>query len=88
MGKFDNFCQSCGMPLDKDPKGGGTNSDGSKNDKYCSLCYEDGKFKDNFTNAKEMINFVKYELKKQGFPWYKRWFFTSHISQLERWKNK
>ena len=25
------ICQSCGMPLDKDPNKGGTNSDGSKN---------------------------------------------------------
>ena len=38
------MCQSCGMPLSKDPKNGGTNKDGSKSDKYCSYCYKDGKF--------------------------------------------
>jgi len=25
MGKFDRFCQSCGMPMDQDPGKGGTN---------------------------------------------------------------
>jgi hypothetical protein len=87
MGKFDKFCQSCGMPMEKDPNLGGTNQDGSKNNKYCSLCYVDGNFKDNFTKSSEMVRFVRDELKKQGFSFLKRWFYTSHISQLERWKN-
>jgi len=37
-------CQSCGMPLNKDPQSGGTNADGSKNEKYCSYCYQNGAF--------------------------------------------
>ena len=86
MSKFDKFCHSCGMPMEKDTLKGGTNADGSKNNKYCSLCYENGKFKDNFTTSKEMVTFVKEILKKQGFSYIKRWFFTSHIPQLERWK--
>ncbi len=32
------------MPMKKDEKGGGTNTDGSKSMIYCSSCYEDGKF--------------------------------------------
>jgi hypothetical protein len=31
MEKKFKICQSCGMPLKKDPKGGSTNSDGSIN---------------------------------------------------------
>ena len=86
MGKFDNFCQSCGMPMDEDPGKGGTNSDGSKSTRYCSYCYQQGTFKDDFTKPSQMITFVKGKLKEMGYGPFKRWFYTSHISQLERWK--
>ena len=86
MGAYDRFCQSCGMPMEKDPAGGGTNKDGSKNQKFCSLCYEQGAFKDSFTNADEMVRFIKGKLKEMGYESLKRWFFTSHIPKLERWK--
>ena len=62
MGKFDKFCQSCGMPMDKDPGNGGTNADGSKSIKYCSYCYESGAFKGDFKNAGEMVTLVKGKL--------------------------
>jgi len=86
MGAYDKFCQSCGMPMDKDPAGGGTKNDGAKSQKYCSLCYEKGAFKDNFTSADEMVSFVKDKLKEMGYGSLKRWFFTSHIPKLERWQ--
>ena len=86
MGRFDRFCQSCGMPMDQDPHNGGTNADGSKAAKYCSYCYEAGSFHDNFTRADEMVKLVKGKLKEMGYGPVKRWFYTSHISQLERWK--
>ena len=44
MSKKNKFCQSCGMPMSKDPQGGGTNADGSKNENYCSYCYQNGEF--------------------------------------------
>jgi len=88
MGKFDKFCQSCGIPMEKDPNKGGTNKDGSKNNKFCSYCFVNGEFKDNFKSSKEMVTFVKEQLKKQGISSLKRWFYTSHISQLERWKKQ
>lgn len=37
------FCQSCGMPLQKNEELG-TNHDGSKNEEYCCYCYKDGAF--------------------------------------------
>lgn len=86
MGKFDRFCQSCGMPMEKDPGNGGTNTDGSKSMTYCSYCFQDGKFKDNFTRPEEMVTFVKGKLKEMGNGPLRRWFYTSHIYQLERWK--
>jgi hypothetical protein len=86
MGKFDKFCQSCGMPMEKDPESGGTNADGTKNLKFCSYCYRDGKFNDNFSKPSEMVSLVKGKLREMGYGPLKRWFYTSHISQLERWK--
>jgi hypothetical protein len=39
MGNNVKICQSCAMPQSKDPQGGGTNDEGSRNEKYCSYCY-------------------------------------------------
>ena len=36
-------CQSCGMPMKRDEKGGGTEADGTKSGTYCSHCYQDGR---------------------------------------------
>lgn len=74
------------MPLDQDPGKGGTEKDGSKSTTYCSYCYDKGQFRDNFTEASQMVAFVKEKLKEQGIGALKRWFFTSHIPQLGRWK--
>ena len=41
-----NLCQSCSMPLDQDPNGGGTNADGTRSTEYCSFCYVNGQFHD------------------------------------------
>jgi hypothetical protein len=73
------------MPMDQDPGEGGTTADGSKTMKFCSLCYEKGAFKDDFKEAGEMVRFVKGKLKEMGHGPLKRWFYTSHISKLERW---
>ena len=37
-------CQSCGMPLARDSRGGGTERDGTRSSRYCSHCYENGAF--------------------------------------------
>jgi len=87
MEKFDKFCQSCGMPMEKDPDKGGTNTDGSKTLKYCSYCYQSGVFKDNFTTSGEMVKLVRGKLKEMGYGPIKHWFYSSHIPQLERWKS-
>ena len=87
MQKFNHMCQSCGMPLDQDPQKGGTEKDGSRSTVYCSYCYENGAFHDNFTKPDEMVRFVKGKLKELGHGPIKRWFYTSQIPQLGRWKN-
>lgn len=78
-------CQSCGMPLKRDAKGGGTNSDGSTSKTYCSKCYENGKFKNPDMTVQEMQALVKGKLKEFGFPGFIAGFFTGKIPRLKRW---
>ena len=81
-------CQSCGMPLKKDPKGGGTEAGGKKSTIYCSRCYERGKFTKPNMTVSEMQALVKDKLKEMGFPGFLAGFFTKGIPKLERWKQK
>ncbi|MDN5215383.1 zinc ribbon domain-containing protein [Fulvivirgaceae bacterium BMA12] len=76
------------MPLKKDPEGGGTNADGTKNSMYCSYCYKDGYFTQPDISATEMQQFVKRKIKEMGFPGFLTGFFTRGIPKLERWKNQ
>ncbi|WP_299347976.1 zinc ribbon domain-containing protein [uncultured Maritalea sp.] len=80
------FCQSCSMPMDKDPGHGGTEADGRKSEKYCALCYQDGKFLNPEFTAKQMQDFCIVQMKKQGMPGFVAWIFTRGIPNLERWK--
>ena len=87
MEKSYKKCQSCGMPLKKDPKGGATNADGSINKMYCSYCFEEGVFKQPDVSAAEMQAIAKGKLKEMGFPGFVAGFFTKGIPKLERWKS-
>ncbi len=86
MEKPNKFCQSCGMPMKRDEKGGGTNADGSLNLIYCSYCYQDGAFKTPNMTVDEMKALVKGKMKEFGFPGFIAAFFTWNIPGLQRWK--
>ena len=88
MEKTFKNCQSCGMPLKKDPKGGGTNADGSTSKMYCSYCYENGRFTQPNMKVEEMQAFVKDKMKEMGFPGFLASFFSKGTPKLERWRNK
>lgn len=79
-------CQSCGMPMKKDPAGGGTNADGAKNTMYCSYCYQNGAFKNPDWTAEQMQAFCKEKLKEMGFPGFLAGWMTKGIPNLKRWK--
>ena len=86
--KAKKNCQSCGMPIRKDPQQGGTNADGTKSLLYCSYCYEQGAFTQPEFSLDEMKAFCVTKLKEQGFPgFFARW-MTSGMGKLERWKNR
>lgn len=83
----NKFCQSCGMPISKDPQGGGTNFDGSKNQEYCSYCYVGGEFTSpEIDTPQKMQKFCIEQMKKQGMPKIVAWLFTRQIPKLKRWK--
>ncbi len=83
--KKNKFCQSCGMPMDKDPKKGGTNKDGSVNEKYCSYCFCDGEFTFNGT-VEEFRDFCRKQMQDSGYSKFTSWLFTLNMKRLERWK--
>ena len=74
------------MPLKRDEKGGGTNANGTKNNMYCSKCYEGGKFTTPDITVDGMQALVKGKLKEMGFPGFIAGLFTKGIPKLERWK--
>lgn len=79
------ICQSCSMPLKKDSAGGGSNADGSRSLKYCSLCYCDGKFIHADFSATDMQLFCIKALNKKGVPRFLACLLTRGIPKLERW---
>lgn len=87
--KTYRFCQSCGYPLKKDKQGGGTEKDGSKSLKYCSMCYANGTFltPPEIDTAEKMQKFCIQEMKKSGMNGFLAWLGTRPIPKLERWKS-
>jgi hypothetical protein len=86
--KTYKFCQSCGFPLNKDKQGGGSEADGSRSIKYCSMCYENGKFLTpaEIDTPQKMQKFCMEQMRKSGMNRILAWLGTRPIPQLERWK--
>ena len=83
------ICQSCGMPIDKDPNKGGTNADQSRSDKYCSFCYKDGKFTDEGISLRDKIEKnIQIAVKGMNIPESKaREMAENLLPNLERWRS-
>jgi hypothetical protein len=79
------YCQSCGMPLSKDEKSGGTEADGRKSSQYCSHCYADGRFTDPDLTADQMVEKVRGKMKEMHIPGFLARSFTKNIPMLGRW---
>ncbi|MBU3734905.1 MAG: hypothetical protein FGM60_04775 [Candidatus Planktophila sp.] len=81
-------CQSCGMPLITKKAGDcrGSESDGSKSEKWCSLCYQNGAFIGGECSLEQMIEIVDSALKEQGSSAVFRWMAKKQLPQLERWR--
>ena len=78
------------MPLQTKKSGDnrGTEADGSKSEKWCSLCYEAGTFKGGDCTLDEMRVIVDDALKANGSGRLMRWMAQKQLPHLERWKQK
>ena len=85
---MNKSCQSCGMPMKKDDKGGGTHADGSRSETYCSKCYDNGAFREPDITILEMQNKVREKISSVGIPGIVAGWFTGKIPTLDRWKDK
>ena len=82
-------CQSCGMPLETKKAGDcrGSEKDGSKSDKWCSLCYENGEFKQPDIALDEMKAIVDRGLIENGSNRLFRWLAKKQLPTLKRWRS-
>jgi hypothetical protein len=80
------FCQSCGMPLNRDPAGGGTNADGTLSTEYCSHCFHGGKFTEPNISVDEMMTKVEGKLREMHLPGLLARRFAGEIPKLRRWQ--
>lgn len=79
-------CDSCGMPLSKDPQAGGSEADGSKSAIYCSFCYADGAFIHEGVTAQEFQANTVQAMKANGTPGWWAWLLTREIPRRPRWQ--
>lgn len=80
-------CQSCGMPLITKKAGDcrGTEKDGNKSEKWCSLCYDNGEFRIPDCTLEQMEQIVDKALVENGSGRLFRWMAKNQLPRLERW---
>jgi len=76
------------MPLSKDPRGGGTNADGTLSSEYCSHCYRKGAFTQPNITLEQMTALVEAKLRSMHFPGFLSRRFAKDVPTLRRWRNK
>ena len=76
------------MPLQTKKAGDcrGTEVDGSKSNKWCSLCYANGQFVGPDCTLEEMLQIVDRALVENGSGRLMRWLALKGIPRLERWR--
>jgi hypothetical protein len=82
--KPNKFCQSCRIPIAKNPELGGSEKDGAKSKLYCSYCYKDGEFMmaDEADTAEKMQKLCIKMMKKQGMNGLLAWVLTRNIPPI------
>jgi hypothetical protein len=77
------------MPLQTKKAGDcrGSELDGTKSEKWCSLCYASGKFIAPNCTFEEMKQIVDRALIENGSGKLMRWLAIKGLPKLERWRN-
>jgi len=76
------------MPLVRDEQGGGTEADGTRSARFCSHCYQGGKFVLPDITVAQMQQRVRDKVVEHGIPRFLAGFFSHGIPKLERWRTK
>jgi len=83
------FCQCCGMPLDK-PEDKGTEADGSLSGEYCCYCYQNGVFTDPDATMESIIVLNLQFNEENGHPFGPKEeaerMLRSWLPTLKRWR--
>ncbi|OGK63051.1 transcriptional regulator [Candidatus Roizmanbacteria bacterium RIFOXYB2_FULL_38_10] len=83
---YSVICQSCGMPMKIDSDFG-TNTDKSKNEEYCTYCYQQGAFTNPNITIDQMITACVGMMVKFGTPEDEaKKMMQELIPTLKRWK--
>ncbi len=77
----EGYCESCLMPFKKD-------TGIRENDKYCSLCFKNGKLCYEGNDLKEFQRICRQSMLKNGIHPIKAWFFAKMIARAPRWNKK
>lgn len=83
---MQTYCQSCSLPMDKDPLNGGSEKDGSRSETYCSYCYENGDFISPDMTVKDMQALCMEKVQERGVPKPLAWLMTRTMPKLQRWR--
>lgn len=79
-------CQSCGIPMNLDNRGGGTEADGSKSVDYCSHCYLNGQFIHPVITMAQMANTSATRMREMAISESHVQRAVGAIPSLKRWK--
>lgn len=83
--KMQEYCQSCGMPLENSLRG--TEGDGTVSHDYCIYCYKNGEFTQPHVTMEEMINICIPHMLKSGFDEEEaQRMLSEFLPTLKRWK--
>ena len=63
----------------------GTEADGSKSEKWCVLCYQNGAFNGPDCTLEQMLEIVDNALIENGSSRFMRWMAKKGVPRLERW---